>query len=97
MKIIASIEWPGGEEVTKVWARQRDGRVAYWSGPEEDFTAADVEMEEEEDYLDRPGLDLVCLHSELLAHHSDYMADTDRNLLAEIDALLDKVRAAQAS
>ena len=94
MQVIAHIKWPGeASHVTKVWKCRTDGRLVFWTGPEDHFAYAEIEMEEDADG-GSVGTDLVELHLDLLEQFHEYMADSDRNLLQEIDALLEAVRAA---
>jgi hypothetical protein len=94
MDIIGSIVWPGEPaETTKVWRRHKDGALAYWTGAERLFD--DVELDyEDDDIATLVDSGLVELHLDVLEQFHERMADTDRNLLAEIDELLVTVRAA---
>lgn len=93
METVASITWPNGEE-TGVWKRRADRALVFWTGPEEDFPAVADEYERSGDDANRVGINLVDLRLNLLDSHDEHEADTDRDLLAEIDALLDTVRSA---
>lgn len=93
--IIASITWPDGTN-TRVWQRRLNSDLVFWTGPAADFPAAEDEYERYDDE-GRVGIGLVDLRLDLLERHEEQMADSDRDLLAEIDAMLDLVRAAAAS
>lgn len=94
MDIIGSIVWPGEPaEATKVWRRRKDGELAHWTGPERLFDDV-MEDYEDDDIAVLVGDDLVELRLAVLEEFDERMADTDRNLLVEIDELLATVRAA---
>lgn len=94
MDIIAGIVWPGEPaEGTWVWRHPDGGELVHWTGPAHRFDQAVEEIEEDPDGA-RVGFDLVELDLALLQEFDERMADTDRNLLEEIDALLAAVREA---
>jgi hypothetical protein len=94
VEIIGSLVWPGEPaETTKVWRRRKDGALAHWTGPEEHFDDV-MEDYEDDDIAVMVGDDLVELRLAVLEEFDERMADTDRNLLDEIDVLLEVVRAA---
>lgn len=95
MDPVASIAWPDGKH-TKVW-RQADCGLVFWTGEETAFPAVVREFERDHDDANRVGINLVDLRLELLEAHEEHMVDTDRDLLAEIDALLEVVRRAELS
>jgi len=92
MDTVASITWPNGQ-TTKVWGRPSGDDLVFWTGPEDSFPAVAAEFERDPDRANRVGIDLIDLRLDLLGSHEEQVADTDRDLLAEIDALLDIVRA----
>lgn len=92
MTTIASIIWPDGTH-TKVWT-QNGCDLAFWTGAEQDFPAVVAEFEQHPGEAQLVGIDLVDLRLDLLETHDEQMVDSDRDLLGEIDALLETVRAA---